>query len=163
MALASGVCPVPQLLEAGVNVAFGGDSSGCNFTIDVLSHLGLGALLQKVHTLNPRIITANHVLEMATRNGARAFGMEHLLGSLEVGKKADLIAIDTQNPHLQPLHDPVAAVVYGATGMDVAYVFIDGNLILKEKRFVAINQEEIQQNASETAFRIQEDIKRERK
>ena len=158
MALASGVAPVPQLIQAGVNVAFGGDSAGCNFSLDLLSHLGLGALLQKVHTLNPKALNAYQVLEMATRNGAKALGQEASLGSLEVGKKADLIAIDTQQSHLQPLHDPVAAVVYGATGTDVSHVMIDGQLILQDKEFVTLDQQQIMHTAVSRAYAIREEI-----
>jgi len=136
MYLASGVCPVPQLRSIGVNVAVGTDAATTDATFDLLGHLNLGCLLQKVHHLDPKIFTAKEMLQIAYHGGARAMPQGEELGSLEPGKKADLITIDVQVPHLQPFNDPVAGVVYGATGNDVSTVIVDGRVILKDKMFV---------------------------
>ncbi|GAF68432.1 unnamed protein product, partial [marine sediment metagenome] len=148
MTLGSGVCPIPQLTTAKVNLAMGADSPGSNWTLDLLNHMGLGALLQKVHNLDPRIITAPDVLTMATKGGAIAIGLSDQLGSLEIGKKADIITVDTKQPHLQPIFDPIAAIVYGATGTDVATVIINGQLIVQDKQILGIDHETVILNAA---------------
>jgi 5-methylthioadenosine/S-adenosylhomocysteine deaminase len=151
MTLGSGVCPIPQLRENQVNLAFGADSPGSNWTLDLLNHLGLGVMLQKVHHLDPQVMTAHESLHMATQGGAIAIGQQDQLGCLEPGKKGDVITIDTTAPHLQPIHDPIAAVVYGATGTDVATVIVDGRLILKEKAFVEFDSKPLILEAAQAA------------
>ena len=133
MYLSSGVPPIPRLIEAGVTVGLATDGAGSNNSNDMLETLKLAALLQKVHHMDPTIITAEKVLEMATIDGAKALGMENEIGSLEVGKKADLFIF---NPQLAakavPMHHPVSTLVYSSSQTNVETVVIDGQIVLED-------------------------------
>jgi 5-methylthioadenosine/S-adenosylhomocysteine deaminase len=133
MYLSSGVPPIPRLIESGVTVGLTTDGAGSNNSNDMLETLKLAALLQKVHHMDPTIITAEKVLEMATIDGARAIGMEDEIGSLEIGKKADLFIF---NPGLAakavPMHHPVSTLVYSSTQTNVEAVIVDGNIIMED-------------------------------
>ncbi len=124
--LASGVCKVPLMLERGVNVALGCDGGPSNNDYDMIREMKLAAILHKAVALDPLIVPAETVLEMATINGARALGLEHEIGSLEVGKKADLVVIDLDRLHTTPAINPVSTLVYAATGGEVDTVVVDG-------------------------------------
>ncbi len=130
MLLASGIAPITRLQEAGVNVALGTDNPNNNN--DMLELMKFAGLLQKVGALDPLATPATAVMEMATINGARALHLEDRIGSLEVGKQADIVTVDTWRPHNTPLHDPVATLVYSANGSDVRTVMVDGRILLKD-------------------------------
>ena len=134
MKLASGMAKVPELLEQGVNVALGCDGPPCNNNFDAFLEMRHAALMQKVRLLSPTALPALRVLEMATINGARAMGQEDEIGSLEVGKKADLAVLDFHRPHTAPTveRDPVALAVYAATADNVAHTVVDGRVLLRE-------------------------------
>jgi cytosine/adenosine deaminase-related metal-dependent hydrolase len=138
--LASGICRVPALQEAGVNVALGTDGAPCNNTCDMLQEMRLAGILHKVATMSPTAVPAETVLEMATLHGAKALGLEDQIGSLEVGKKADFAVLDMCAVHLQPWHNPVSAVVYSATGRDVEMVVVDGREVMKDGKLVGIDE-----------------------
>ena len=159
MALGSGVCPILDAQKLGVNIAFGTDSSASNWSSNVLEQLSHGALIQKLHHLDPTVIKADQILHMATIGGARALGMEHQIGSLEGGKKADIITIDLRQPHLQPVRDPVSMVVYGASGTDVSTVIVDGQIILNKKEFTILDQDTILKEAAQTAMELESRVK----
>ena len=156
MLLASGIAPITKLQAAGVNVALGTDNPNNNN--DMLEAMKFAGLLQKVGTLDPLATPAPDVLEMATLHGARALQMEDRLGSLEVGRQADLILVDMRRPHNTPLHDPVAALVYSATGADVTHVMVDGELLLRDGRVTFLDEsaliEEGQRRAEACAARV---------
>ena len=128
MILASGVCPVPRLLREGVRIGIGTDGAASNDSQDMFGAIKTAALLQKVHHLQAVAMTAPQVLEMATIGGARALGMEQEIGSLEAGKRADVVLLDGNGPELAVLHDPFQQIVYGATPRSVSEVWIDGRL-----------------------------------
>ena len=156
MLLASGIAPVTKLQKAGVNVALGTDNPNNNN--DMLEAMKFAGLLQKVGTLDPLAAPAADVLEMATINGARALKMEDRIGSLEVGKQADIILVDMQRPHNVPAHDPVAALVYSAQGADVTHVMVAGDLRVREGRVTFLDEralvEDVQERAEACAARV---------
>lgn len=141
--LASGVPRVPELLEAGVNVGLGCDGAPCNNTYDMIREMKLAAVVQKGRLLDPLTMPAMTVLEMATLGGARAMGIESEVGSIEVGKKADLVLIDLRKPHLMPFREIVSNIVYSATGSDVDTVVVDGKPLLRGGKALTLNEERI--------------------
>jgi cytosine/adenosine deaminase-related metal-dependent hydrolase len=141
--LASGVCKVPLMLERGVNVALGCDGGPSNNDYDMIREMKLAAIIHKAVTLDPLIVPAETVLEMATINGARALGLEHEIGSLEVGKKADLIVIDLEKLHTTPSMNPVSTLVYAATGGEVDMVMVDGKIVVAQGQLLSMDEHEI--------------------
>lgn len=152
--LASGVCRVPDLLNAGVNVGLGTDGAPCNNTNDLLQEMKLAGIIHKAVSHDPTLVPAETVLEMATINGARALGLEREIGSLQIGKKADFVAIDTRKVNLQPWYSPVSAVVYSATGGDVSLVVVNGKMVVEKGRLLTMNEDEIWQEAGRRAHEI---------
>jgi cytosine/adenosine deaminase-related metal-dependent hydrolase len=126
MILASGICPVPALRRAGIPVGLGTDGPASNDSQNMLEAVKTAALLQKVARLDARALTAGDVLAMAAIEGARALGMDALIGSLEPGKRADVLRLGGSRPGLANVHDPRQQVVYCASPADVADVWVDG-------------------------------------
>jgi cytosine/adenosine deaminase-related metal-dependent hydrolase len=141
--LASGVCKVPQMLAGGVNVALGCDGGPSNNDYDLIREMKLAAILHKAVSHDPLIVPAESVLEMATINGARALGLEHEIGSLEVGKKADFAIIDLNRLHTTPSPNPVSTLVYAATGGEVDTVVVDGQIVVEQGQLLSMDEEEI--------------------
>jgi 5-methylthioadenosine/S-adenosylhomocysteine deaminase len=132
MKLASGVAPIPRLLDEGICVGLGTDGCASNNNLDLFLEMDTVAKLHKAKTLDPTVMDAQTVLKMATLKGAWVLGLESIIGSLEPGKKADLIIVDTARPHLTPMYNPVSHMVYAARGSDVTTVIIDGTIVLKD-------------------------------
>ena len=153
MKLGSGVAPVTEMLRQGITVAVATDGCGSNDNLDMFEAMRTAALLHKLSALDPKIISAQKVLEMSTIEAARAIGEESELGSIEVGKKADLVLINMDKPHLQPLHDIVRTLVYCANGADVDSVIIDGKKVYDRGRIPTVNEESIIQRAREITQR----------
>ena len=145
--LASGICKVPELLAAGVNVTMGTDGAPCNNTCDMLQEMRLGGILHKVTTMDPTAVPAETVLELATINGAKALGLGEDIGSLEPGKKADFVVIDMRAVHLQPWFNPVSAVVYSATGRDVELVVVDGEVVVDGGKLLTMDEQAVWKEA----------------
>lgn len=145
--LASGVCKVPQMLAGGVNVALGCDGGPSNNDYDMIREMKLAAIIHKAVTNDPLIVPAETVLEMATINGARALGLEHEIGSLEVGKKADLVVIDFNRLHTTPSMNPVSTLVYAATGGEVDMVVVDGKIVVEQGQLLTMDENEIMAQA----------------
>ncbi|KAJ5667702.1 uncharacterized protein N7477_006272 [Penicillium maclennaniae] len=141
--LASGICRVPELQQAGVNIGIGTDGAPCNNTCDMLQEMKLAAIIHKSISYEPTAVPAESVLEMATINGAKALGLDDHIGSLEVGKKADFVAIDVRGIHSQPWFNPASAVVYTATGRDVELVVVDGKVLVQGGELLTMNEQEI--------------------
>ncbi|MBW2194554.1 MAG: amidohydrolase, partial [Deltaproteobacteria bacterium] len=131
MKLASGVAPVPRFLEIGISVGIGTDGCASNNNLDMFQEMDFVAKLHKVDNLDPTVLNASQVLNLATRDGAAAIGLEKEIGSVEAGKRADLIIIDTHKPHLTPLYDPASHLVYAVNGGDVKDVIIDGRVVVE--------------------------------
>ena len=134
--LASGIAPVPQLQAAGVTVALGTDGAASNNRLDLFAAMNLAAKLHKVREMDPTALDALSVLRMATIEGARALGLDHQIGSLEVGKKADLIVLDTAQPHLSPMYKAESHLIYAARSADVRHVVVDGQLLIQDRRLL---------------------------
>ncbi|MEM3507284.1 MAG: amidohydrolase [Candidatus Bathyarchaeia archaeon] len=156
MILASGVAPIPKMLEKGVNVALATDGPASNNNQDMILVLKFTALLHKVSTLNPLITPCEQVLEMATLGGAKALSLENEIGSIEVGKKADIVLIGIKKPHIWPVHRPVSALVYCANGLDVAYTIIDGKVVYERGKIKTVDEESILEKAKEHAYQLVE-------
>jgi len=152
--LASGIAPVPLLLEAGVNVALGADGAACNNDLDAFTEMRFAALLHKPR-FGPRAMPAARVLEMATLGGARALGLEDRIGSIEVGKRADLVLVDLERAHVNPIGDDVCgAIVHAAQRGDVTDVWIDGRPVLRDRALVTLDEERIVANARRERDRL---------
>jgi 5-methylthioadenosine/S-adenosylhomocysteine deaminase len=129
--LGSGVAPVPEMLDAGICVSLGSDGAACNNHLDMFGEMRLAATLQAAR-LRPGALPARQALWMATRNGARALGLDDEVGSVEVGKRADIILVDARAPHVQPSPDAYSAVVYAARPTDVRLTMIDGQVLVRD-------------------------------
>ncbi|AQT83186.1 hypothetical protein B1R94_28505 [Mycolicibacterium litorale] len=131
--LGNGIAPVSDMHSAGVTVALGTDDGDCNNSVNMLADLKFAALLQKGRARNPAVLTAERVLEMATIDGATAIGMADRIGSLEVGKIADLIVVDMHGAHLHPHQSTASALVYQANGTEVQTVVVDGKIVMRDR------------------------------
>jgi 5-methylthioadenosine/S-adenosylhomocysteine deaminase len=154
MKLASGVAPIPCLLKEGICVGMGTDGCASNNDLDLFLEMDTVAKLHKAKTLDPTAMDARTVLRMATIQGARALGLDESIGSLEKGKKADLIIIDTHKPHLTPMYNPVSHLVYAAMGSDVRTSIINGAIVMEEGHLKTINQKSVLNNIIRIANEI---------
>ncbi len=144
---ATGIAPVAGMLASGVNVSLGCDGGPSNNTYDMIRDMRLAAYLAKLHEGDAAAVPAEVILEMATINGARAMGIDDLVGSIEIGKRADLILINMDAPHLTPAWDPVSTIVYAATGNDVDTVVIDGRIVMQGRKLLTLDEESILEDA----------------
>lgn len=151
MKTASGVAPVPEMLAAGIPVALGTDGAASNNLLDMFSEMKFAALLSKAHKLDPTALPAQVVLEMATINGAIALGLQDKIGSLEVGKKADIVMVDMKKPHLAPLHNVISHLVYSAVGGDVDTVVVDGKVLMRERRVLTLDEVKVLEETQKAA------------
>ncbi len=154
MKLALGIPRIGELTDLGVTVGLGTDGPASNNNLDILQNLKIAALLQKVHYMDPTILPVRRALEMATIHGAKALGLERDIGSLEAGKKADVILIDFKKPHLTPLHNPYANIVYSAHGGDVNTVIVDGKILMENREVKTLNEEEVMQKGRRAALNL---------
>jgi 5-methylthioadenosine/S-adenosylhomocysteine deaminase len=154
MKLASGFAPVPELLAAGAIVGLGTDGAASNNNLDLLEETRLAALIHKGRTGDPTVVDADQALRMATAGGARALGLADRVGTLEVGKRADCILLDLTGPHTQPLFDAESQIVYASHSSDVDSVIIDGQIKLRHREFVDIDEAETIARASACAHRL---------
>jgi len=141
--LASGLCPVQKLIDTGVNVALGTDSAASNNDLDMLSEMRSAALLGKITSMDAQAVNATTVLRMATINGAKALGLDAITGSLEIGKAADITAINLNTIETQPLYDPVSQIVYAAGREHVTDVWVAGKQKLKDRQLICLNEKEL--------------------
>ncbi len=155
--LGSGVAPVPRLLAADVAVGLGTDGAASNNRLDLFAELDLAALVHKGVDLDPLAVDAPAALAMATIGGARAVKLDHLIGSLEVGKRADVVVVGLDHTHLTPLYDPLSHLAYAARGSDVRTVVIDGRVVLDEGRITTVDEVEVRREVAAIAHRIRGD------
>ena len=147
MKLGSGIADIAKMLKQNLNISLGTDSSASNNRLDIMEEMRLAALLIKGSTKSPESFSANEAIKMATINGAKALGLESIIGSIEKNKKADLVAIDLNSIENQPIYNPLTTLVYSSSRSDVSYVWIDGEIKLKDKKLVKIDEERIIQLA----------------
>lgn len=152
--LSSGICDVTKLRKNNINVGIGTDGIGSTTTLDMFEEMRTAAYLQKINTMEPTSINAYEILKMATIEGARVLNLDHEIGTVEVGKKADLIFINTNKTHLYPENDLCTNLVYSANGSDVDTVMIDGKLIMQNRKLLTINEKHVKKNIAKVVKRL---------
>ncbi|HXM97073.1 MAG TPA: amidohydrolase [Candidatus Dormibacteraeota bacterium] len=160
MMLASGVAPVAEMRAAGVNVGLGTDGvAGSNNDMDLMEEMDLAAKLAKITKMDPRALNAEAAVEMATIEGAKALHMEKEIGSLEKGKKADIVVIGLDEPNAVPMYDVYSQVVYALKGSDVETVVIGGRVVMRDKKLLTVNEAEAMVKAREYGKKVAESLK----
>jgi 5-methylthioadenosine/S-adenosylhomocysteine deaminase len=154
MKLASGVAPIPRLINEGICVGMGTDGCASNNDLDLFQEMDSVAKLHKAKSLDPTVMDAATVLKMATISGARALGLDPVIGSLETGKKADLIIVDTNKPHLTPMYNPVSHMVYAAIGSDVRTSIINGNVVMEDGKIKTMDIKAVMKDVNRIATEI---------
>lgn len=152
--LASGFAPVPKMLQKGIKVGLGTDGAASNNDMDLFGEMRTAALIHKGYNLDPTVLPAFDILSMATRLGAEALGLEKEIGTIEVGKKADLILIDLEEPHHYPHHNLLANLVYAAKANDVTTVIVDGQILVENRRFLKMDIEAIKKELEQRAKKL---------
>jgi len=160
MKLSSGAAPVAAMLAEGLRLGLGTDGAASNNDLDMFEEMATAALLAKHATGDPTAAPAHAVLEMATLGGARALGMEDRLGSLETGKRADLVVVSLDAPRLHPLYDPVSHLVYATKGADVRDVVVEGRVIMRGRRVLTLDETAVVREAEALKPRVVESVKR---
>jgi 5-methylthioadenosine/S-adenosylhomocysteine deaminase len=155
MKIASGISPITEMLDAGVRVGLGTDGAASNNDLDMWEEMRLASLLQKVDRMNPEVIPATTVLGMATSGGATAIGLGDTIGSLEVGKRADLIQVAFEDVHHVPTYNVISHLVFVSDEQDVASVVVDGEILMREREMLTIDTSRVAAEASALAARIQ--------
>lgn len=153
--LASGFCPVDRLQRAGINVALGTDGAASNNDLDMFGEMKMAALLAKTVGNNAAALDAHAALRMATLNGAKALGIDKLVGSLEVGKRADIAAVSLGDLDLQPVYKPESHLVYASVGHRVTHVWVDGKCLLEKRGLHSINENEVKEKSLNWRKKIQ--------
>jgi len=143
MKLAAGIAPVPKMIDAGITVGLGTDGCASNNDLDLFSEMDMAAKVHKVALLDPTVMDASTVLRMATIDGAKVLGIDDMVGSVETGKRADLIIIDMNKPHLTPLYNNCSHLVYAASGADVMTSIIDGQVVMRDRRILTFDVDDI--------------------
>ena len=146
--LGNGFAPIQKMLNAGVNVALGTDGSSSNNNLNLFEEMHLAGLVNKGILEDPTALPAYEVLKMATINGAKALGIDETVGSLEVGKKADLILLDFNQSHLLPTHDLISLMVYSAQASDVDFVMCNGKILYENRQILTFDELEVKDTAS---------------
>jgi 5-methylthioadenosine/S-adenosylhomocysteine deaminase len=159
MKLASGTAPVSRMLSLGIAVGLGTDGAASNNNLDMFEVMDFAAKLHKLATMDPTVLPAAQVLEMATIGGAKALQLDREIGSLEKGKKADIILVDTGKAHLQPMFNVYSQLVYAAKGSDVRTSIINGKIVMVDRKVLTLNEAQILQKAKEYRNRIEVSIK----
>jgi len=154
MKLASGIAPVPEMLAKGITVALGTDGCASNNNLDLFGEMDMAAKLHKVSKLDPTALDAQTVIRMATIDGAKALGLEKITGSLEVGKRADVIVVDCNKPHLTPMYNPYSHLVYAATGHDVKHSIIDGKVVMENRKLLTLDVKDIMEQSKEKSKKV---------
>jgi len=154
MKLAQGAARVKELIDAGVKVGIGTDGPASNNSLDMFESVKTAALLQKFAYRDPTVLPARKALRMATVEAAEVLSLERLVGSIEAGKRADIILVDFRKPHLTPTHDFYANLVYSARGSDVDTVIVDGKVLMENREVKTLDEEEVIEKAAKAAFNL---------
>jgi 5-methylthioadenosine/S-adenosylhomocysteine deaminase len=155
MKIASGISPVADMLKAGVRVGLGTDGAASNNDLDLWEEMRLASLLQKVEQMDPKVLPASTVLSMATSGGATAIGLGDSIGSLEVGKRADIIQVAFDDVHHVPTYDVISHLVYVTDEQDVVSVVVDGKILMRERELLTIDTERVRSEATALAATMQ--------
>jgi 5-methylthioadenosine/S-adenosylhomocysteine deaminase len=155
MKLASGVAPVPMMLKKGITVSLATDGCASNDNLDMFEAMRMAVLMQKVANMDASVLSSYDALRMATIDGAKAVGSADSIGSLEPGKKADLMLVSLESVHLRPLNDIVNTLVYCATGADVDTVMVDGKVVVRNHAITTVDEKALIKEAGE---KVQESL-----
>lgn len=158
MKLASGVAPLPALMETGAEIGLGTDGAASNNDLNMFEEMDTAAKLHKVFSKNSSVVDSKSVVEMATIGGAKVLGLDSMIGSIEKGKKADIILIDLGRPHLAPLYNPYSQIVYAVDGSDVETVIIDGRIVMRDQKILTVDEEEIIREARDLGVKIKQGV-----
>jgi 5-methylthioadenosine/S-adenosylhomocysteine deaminase len=158
MKLASGVASISTMLKKGVVVGLGTDGCASNNNLDMFQEMDTAAKLEKSARLDPTVMSARTVIRMATCDGARVLGLDSQIGTLEVGKKADLCILDMNKPHLTPLYDEYSHLAYAVSGSDVDTVLINGQVVMHHRKLLTIDENEAMQRVRDIAVRVWESL-----
>jgi 5-methylthioadenosine/S-adenosylhomocysteine deaminase len=153
--LAAGIAPAPQLLRAGITLGLGTDGCASNNNLDMYHEMDMAAKIHKAKTHDPTTMDARTVVEMATIGGARAIGLDQQIGSLEEGKQADVIVVESRSPHLTPMYHPESHIVYTAKSADVRDVIVAGRILVRNRQILSLDVERIMSEVNEIADQIQ--------
>ena len=157
MKLASGVSPVSKMIDKGICVSIGTDGASSNNNLDLIEELKTASLLQKVSTLDPKVLSSDEAIEMATIKGAEALGLDSEIGSVEVGKKADLILIDTNSANMVPDSSSLSSnVIYSANGSNVDTTICNGKILMENKKLTTLDEQEIYAKAKQAIKELKE-------
>jgi len=159
MKLASGIAPVEAMRKAGLAVGLGTDGAASNNDLDMFEAMRQAAFLHKLVAGDPRAIPAPVALEMATIDGARAMGMEKEIGSLEAGKRADLIVVSMASARQTPMYDPVSHIVYVTRGDDVRTTIVNGKVLMRDRRVLTLDRRQVLAEASQFADKVRAAVK----
>lgn len=151
--LGSGIAPIPQLIKRNITVSLGTDGAASNNNLDLFDELRLAALIHKGVNQDSTLIDALTAIKMATIKGAKSLFIDHLTGTLTVGKKADLIMLNIDQPHFYPMHDPISHLVYTASGADVTDTFVNGKQLMKDRKLLYMDEERICYEVGKIHFR----------
>jgi len=158
MKLASGTAPVVKYLNAGITVGLGTDGAASNNDLDMFEAMRFAALLHKLQNNDPKATPAPVVLEMATRLGAQALGLGKQIGSLEVGKHADLITLSLDRARETPMYDPVSHIVYVAHGDDVRTVMVNGKFLMRDRKVLTLDEQSVIKDARAAALQVRDAV-----
>ena len=154
MKLASGTAPVPQLLAKNITVGLGTDGASSNNSMNLMRDLSVCSFLHKINSMDPTALDAYDILRMATIGGARALGWDQEIGTLEIGKKADVILIDLEALHYYPHNNIISDMVYSSQGADVKTTIINGQIIMRDRRFTKLDLDKVKAEMSQAARAI---------
>lgn len=159
MKLASGVAPVSRMIDAGIAVGLGTDGCASNNNLDLFQEMDTAAKLEKSVRLDPTVMSARTVLRMATCNGAKVLGLDHLVGSIRPGMKADLVLVKLDKPHLTPMYSEYSHLVYAVNGSDADTVLINGQVVMEERKLLTIDVNEAMERVLKIAERVRRSMK----
>lgn len=160
MKLASGAAPVPAYLRTGVALGLGTDGAASNNDLDMFEAMRMASMLHKLQTGDPRVVTAREALQMATIGGARALGMDAQIGSLEAGKRADVIVVGMNRARQTPMFDPISHLVYVTRGDDVLTTVVHGKVLMRNRRVLTLDEAAVLKEARGWAERVREAVRR---
>lgn len=157
--LASGFAPIPAMLKAGIKIGLGTDGAASNNDLDMWEAIRLTALIHKGTTLDPTAVPANTVLRMATLGGAEALGLADKIGAIKVGLQADLIQVQLQEPHLNPLYNVISHLVYAADAQDVDTVIVNGQILMHKREMLTVDSNKIRREVTYLAEKIKAEFR----
>ncbi|WP_411349970.1 amidohydrolase [Paenibacillus sp. WLX2291] len=156
--LGCGIAPVTELQRNGITVGLGTDGAGSATTLDMFAGIKTATWLQKLHYGDPTVLPAYKAVQMATLDSARLLNIDHETGSLQVGKKADVILIDLDKPHVQPVHEPVSLLAYAVQGSDVHTTIVNGQILMDNRELVTMDEQLVLAEGKQRAKRIVEGV-----